>query len=211
MDVEDLMTRAVHTCRRDEALHAVAQLMWEHDVGALPVLDAQGRAVGMISDRDICMAAYTQGQPLSALRVQRSMSRALHVCHPKDRVSAAERTMRVHGVRRLPVVDDHGELIGILTLSDIVRARIKPPTGKAAQKLLMDVAFTLAEICRPRSAASAQPETEVAPVKRRAPRSRKAAVRDDAMDAGTARSTLGQSERAKLAFGSVPQNIMSIT
>ncbi|MBA3541520.1 MAG: CBS domain-containing protein, partial [Deltaproteobacteria bacterium] len=59
-----MMTRSVHTCQPTDTLAAAAKLMWEHDIGALPVVDQVGHVVGMITDRDACMAAYTRGDAL---------------------------------------------------------------------------------------------------------------------------------------------------
>jgi CBS-domain-containing membrane protein len=76
----------------------------------------------MITDRDICMAAYTTGRPLTDLRVHEAMSPSLHSCKPGDSVSDVEGLMRRNQVRRLPVVDEAGSLTGILSLADLARA-----------------------------------------------------------------------------------------
>ena len=73
MKVEQLMSRDVKTCQATEMLNRAAQLMWENDCGCVPVVDEDGRAVGMITDRDVCMAAYTQGRLLDALPVASAM------------------------------------------------------------------------------------------------------------------------------------------
>src|SRR5262245_6101900 len=64
MEVREIMSTDLETCRADDTLDRAARLMWEHDCGVVPVVDHEGTAVGMITDRDICMAAYTQGRPL---------------------------------------------------------------------------------------------------------------------------------------------------
>jgi Mg/Co/Ni transporter MgtE len=68
-NVRDLMTTAVRSCTTGDNLQRAAQIMWESDCGVVPVVDRDGRLVGMITDRDICMAAYTQGKPLSHIGV----------------------------------------------------------------------------------------------------------------------------------------------
>jgi CBS domain-containing protein len=93
--------------------------MWEHNCGCLPVVDAAGKTVSVITDRDICMAAYTQGRPLCEIPVRSAMSRALHACAPTDSVAAAEKLMAEKQVRRLPVIDREDQLVGILSLHDI--------------------------------------------------------------------------------------------
>jgi CBS domain-containing protein len=145
MNVADIMTSPAHTCSADESLDRVARIMWEHDSGVVPVVDRQGRAIAMITDRDICMAALTQGRSLAEIRVAVAMSKLVYTCHPDDRVSAAERTMRTHQVRRLPVVNDAGRIVGVLSISDIGRARV------TAHQLPSDLDTTLAAIGKPRS------------------------------------------------------------
>jgi CBS-domain-containing membrane protein len=159
MNVADVMTRPAYTCSPHEPLSRAAQLMWDQDVGAVPVVDREARAIAMITDRDICMAAFTQNRPMSELRVQQAMSKVVYTCHPEDRLSAAERTMRVHRVRRLPVVDDAGRILGTLSINDICRARAAAALGG----LSADVVTTLATIGKPRGIApkEAAPELPV--------------------------------------------------
>ena len=122
MRVEQVMTKDVASCGVDDRLNDAATIMWQRDCGAVPVLARQhGPVVAMITDRDLCMAAYTTGRPLADLRVCDVMSQALHACKPSDSVVDAETIMRRVQVRRLPVVDDAGNLAGILSLADIVR------------------------------------------------------------------------------------------
>lgn len=68
MKVQDIMTADVETCRLDDTLDRPAAIMWERDCGVVPVVDDESRIVGMLTDRDICMAAYTQGRPLPEIR-----------------------------------------------------------------------------------------------------------------------------------------------
>lgn len=119
MKARDLMTRHVHTCRVDATLAEAARTMWEADVGALPVVDDEGRVVAMITDRDICMAAYTQGVPLAASGVASAMSKQLVSCSPHASLHEIEQKMLSAQVRRIPVIDDLGTLVGIVTLGDI--------------------------------------------------------------------------------------------
>ena len=70
MKVEQIMNREVKTCRPQDSLNRAAQIMWDEPCGAVPVVDDQHRPVGFLTDRDICMAAYTQGKPLEQLRVE---------------------------------------------------------------------------------------------------------------------------------------------
>jgi CBS domain-containing protein len=134
MKVQDLMTTEVGSCRAFDGADRAAQIMWERDCGAVPVLDQEGSVVAMLTDRDLCMAAMTQGRALSEIRVSSAMSKSLWACRPDDDLSQAEALMRMRKVRRLPVVDAEGRLLGILSLSDLARASMAPGRGKAQKK-----------------------------------------------------------------------------
>jgi CBS domain-containing protein len=121
MKIQTKMTAPVKTCIPTDTLALAAQLMWESDCGSLPVVDVAGAPIGMITDRDICMAAYTQGERLDAIAVGIAMSRSVYTCRATDALTTAEATMRLHQVRRLPVIDDDGHLVGIVSLSDFAR------------------------------------------------------------------------------------------
>jgi len=125
MKVEQLMTRNVGTCIPDDSLAEAARVMWDQDCGCAPVVsghgDGQSTLVGMITDRDVCMAAYTQGQPLSAVKVKSAMTKSLCTCRPTDTVAVALGVMRTNQLHRLPVVDADEHLVGILSLADVGR------------------------------------------------------------------------------------------
>jgi len=150
MKVEQLMQRSVQTCRPDDTLARAVQLMWDHDCGAVVVVDEHGHAAGMITDRDACMAAYTQGQPLGALAVASAMARTVQTCRPKDTLVDAAHLMQAAQVRRLPVVADGGAVVGILTLNDLAREAARELGKKQPKVAAADVAGTLAAVCAPR-------------------------------------------------------------
>jgi CBS domain-containing protein len=118
MKIRDLMTPTVHTCRPDATLADAAGAMWRHDFGFLPVVDASGRLVGVVTDRDICMAAYTQGVPLSGSRVATAMSRGILCCTADEEAREVEEAMSRRQVRRVPVVDAGGRVVGVVSLND---------------------------------------------------------------------------------------------
>jgi len=121
MNVSELMTTSVKSCSTNDDLQRAAQIMWEGDCGALPVLDADNRVVGMITDRDICMAAYTQSRPLWQIPVPSAMATRVYGVRETDPVEMVETLMRRVRVRRLPVLDTHGRLKGILSMNDLAR------------------------------------------------------------------------------------------
>ena len=147
MHVREIMNQPVITCSSDCALNVAAQLMWDHDCGTIPVVDHEGRLTGMITDRDICMAAYTQGLPLQAIPVASAMTRYALACHLDDSVNTAEELMREGQVRRVPVIDNDGRPVGIVAVSDITRF------AASAKEINVDraVVSTLAAISTPRA------------------------------------------------------------
>lgn len=124
MKIEDAMSKNVAVCVPDETLNEVARIMWDWDCGIVPILADRSdpRLVGVITDRDICMAAYTKGQPLGAIRIGDVMTKVVTTCRAADEVGTAERVMQQAQVHRLPVVDGARRLVGILSLADIARA-----------------------------------------------------------------------------------------
>jgi len=149
--VSQLMTRDAKSCSADDDLSRAAQLMWEHDCGFVPVVDVarDGRrqVIGVITDSDICMAAYTKGAAPSSIRVGDVMSRGARTCHPEDTPLRAMTTMRQHRIRRLAVVDTAGGLVGVLSLDDLVRWAACE-RGSDAEPI-EQVAKTLADVCEP--------------------------------------------------------------
>ncbi|MEW6734238.1 MAG: CBS domain-containing protein [Acidobacteriota bacterium] len=118
--IEYVMTKDVTACRADNNLAEVGALMWDHNCGALPVLDNEGRVVGMITDRDICIAITTKNRPASDIKVDEVMSKQIHICSIEGGIEDAIEVMRNAKVRRIPVVDRNLHLKGIITLSDLL-------------------------------------------------------------------------------------------
>jgi len=153
MKVEQLMTRNVMVSTDSDTLNRAAQLMWDYDCGCVPVIsaDGDGALVGIITDRDLAMAAYTQGTPLNAIPVTTAMSRKVITCRVQDGISQAEALMRDNRVRRLPVLDKSGHLVGMLSLSDVAReAQREATAGRRAEVTEESVSETLATLCEPR-------------------------------------------------------------
>jgi CBS domain-containing protein len=135
--VEQLMTRDVRTCRPGDPVNAAAQIMWERDCGCVPVVeqeDGGARVVGLITDRDICMAAYIQGRPLSDITVESAMARAVRCCRFTDPIGTALKILEQNQLHRLPVLDENNYLIGMLSLADTARAAARGH-GRAAKGL----------------------------------------------------------------------------
>ena len=108
------------TIRDDAALTAALELMCRERIGALPVVDAEGRLVGIVSERDM-LFLYRDAVDPDNTRVQEVMTREVIVGLPSDSVNAAMHTMTERRIRHLPILED-GELVGMVSIGDIVKA-----------------------------------------------------------------------------------------
>ena len=151
MKIRDLMTESVSTCKAQDSLSKPAQIMWDSDCGAVPVVDEQRRVIGVITDRDIAMAAYLQGKTLAESRVFTVMSRDVETISPDDSPAMAELVMQRRQVRRLPVVDDAGKLLGIVSLGDLAYCMAAEQSFGSDGMTWSAVAHTLAAVSAPRS------------------------------------------------------------
>ena len=145
MKVKDIMTASACSIKASQYLNDAAHLMWEFDCGCVPVSDEDERIKGVVTDRDICMAAYTNGLPLEAMPVSTAMSAVVYSCSEQDDIEKAEDMMRHHQVRRLPVLDKKQKLKGILSLNDIALAYSNRSLGSSVKAT--DVAKTLKSVC----------------------------------------------------------------
>jgi CBS domain-containing protein len=146
MNVSQLMTKDVVTCRADDSLNRAAQIMWDHDCGCVPVVDDTGQIRGMITDRDICMAAFTQGKRLDEILISSAMSREVHAASPNEDVERAADLMSQKRVRRIPVLDGGRQVVGVLSLGDFARS----VAGRGANGISTPVlARTLSQISQP--------------------------------------------------------------
>jgi CBS-domain-containing membrane protein len=165
------MTVDVKTCTLHDTLDDAARIMWDHDCGCVPVIGDDGKVAGMITDRDVCMSGWIQGRPLSELRVAIAMSDALHACGPRDSLEQARSIMKDRRVRRLPVVDPHGRIVGILSLNDLALAAVNHPLRASEWVTTREVGETLAAVCRPHGDIAVTP-TSHAPVARQRTRAK---------------------------------------
>jgi len=150
MQVKDVMTPAPGTCGTGDSANDAARIMWDRDCGSVPVIDRGGRVVGIVTDRDICMAAYFQGKPLSAIPLASIMSGDVCTCTEDADVAEAERMMRLHKVRRLPVTNRAGNLAGIVSLGDVAQSVSKNGAAQQTRGESRELLDTLAEVTEPR-------------------------------------------------------------
>jgi CBS domain-containing protein len=150
MKIEALMTADVGYCRAEDTLEVPAAIMWEGDCGCVPVVDDERHVIGIVTDRDMSMAAFLHGKPLHDLAVGRVMSKSVITCLPTASVEHAEQLMQLAQVRRLPIVDDHERLVGILSLNDIALAAERDRKAQDPALRLDIVALTLSAVCHRR-------------------------------------------------------------
>ena len=146
MKVQEIMTEKVQSCLPDDRVSAIARMMREQNCGFIPVVTTNNVPVGVITDRDVCMAVATKLQNAADIEVGELMSRQIFACFAEDDIDVALRRMKERKVRRLPVVNHEGKLKGILSLDDIVLST----TGDGKRNLpLEDVFGTYKSICEP--------------------------------------------------------------
>ena len=138
------MTYDVHSCRPDTNLSMAAMQMWNGDFGFLPVVDG-GKVVGVITDRDICMAAATKHRDPATIRVEEVISGQVYACSPDTDIQRALKIMKQRQVRRLPIRNaDDRKLTGILSINDLA---LKAKADDKGELNAQDVQDTLRAIC----------------------------------------------------------------
>lgn len=120
MKVRDVMTKIATFCGPESTLEEASFLMRKNNCGFLPVVGDGGNVIGVLTDRDMCIALGTRNRKPSDVRVWDVMPRKLFTCLEGDDVHCALKTLRGARIRRLPVIDRDGALVGVLSIDDIV-------------------------------------------------------------------------------------------
>ena len=124
MRVRDVMTKNVTSCHPDQNLAEVVENMWKYRCGAMPIVNDEGRVMGIITDRDMCIALGTRDLRASEMKAADVAPARYFACRPDDDIHSALKTMAAQEIRRLLVTDEYGKLAGILSIDDVVvRAR----------------------------------------------------------------------------------------
>jgi CBS domain-containing protein len=147
VNIREVMTAHPESCGVNDTANDAVRIMWERDCGVVPVIDSMGRVSGIVTDRDLCMAAYFQGTPLTEIRLADVMTPAPATCTVDLDLASAEQLMRERQIRRLPVVDSDGSLLGIVSLADVAMAvrRSGPRSSESS-----DFSQTVAAVSEPR-------------------------------------------------------------
>lgn len=143
MKVKEVMAPNAKAIWLTESLTDAARLMWENDCGVLPIIKDGRKVIGMITDRDICMAMAMRNQSPSGISVEEVMNDHVYSVTPEDDIDQALQAMQEHKIRRLPVVNEEGELEGILSMNDVVLNAKASDDGIAYE----DVVKTYQAIC----------------------------------------------------------------
>jgi CBS domain-containing protein len=143
MKVNEVMTANPKACILTDSVADAARLMWEADCGIVPVVADGGKVVGLITDRDVCMAGMTKGRNQWNIPVEDVISGEVFACKPDDDIRGALETMRENKVRRLAVIADDGKLAGMLSINDVL---LRAEESKKAELTYSEVVNTYKSI-----------------------------------------------------------------
>lgn len=136
MNVSDLMTGPADQlvcAERTVTLARLAEMIAHHNVGALPILDQDNGLCGVVSERDIVRALALDGHAALTLTAGELMTRAVISCPPTATFEMARKLMLKHGIRHLPVIDEDGTLVGVVSQRDLIAAiDLRPRANQAA-------------------------------------------------------------------------------
>ncbi|MBQ1397893.1 MAG: CBS domain-containing protein [Clostridia bacterium] len=139
MQVQEIMSSAPVSLETEEPVAAAARLMRERNIGAMPVCDASGKLVGMLTDRDIVIRCIASGRSADQTRVSDIMTTGAVVAETTEPLDDALQRMEREQIRRLPVTKD-GRLVGMLSLADVARSsRLAMETAEALSKITSNI------------------------------------------------------------------------
>ena len=132
--VQDVMTTNPTSVVSDNPVVEAARIMKEKDVGIVPVVEG-GRLVGTVTDRDIAVRVVAEGKDPHSVRVREIASTDVVTVDPQQDLDEALRLMASHQVRRLPVVEEGGKLVGIVAQADVAREANDKQTGELVEEI----------------------------------------------------------------------------
>jgi CBS domain-containing protein len=132
--IRDLMTSDPRTVESGGTIVDAAKIMRDEDVGIVPIVDGD-RLVGTITDRDVAVRVVAEGRDAQSTTVGEIASRDLVTIDPQQDLDEALRLMAQHQVRRLPVVEEDGRLVGILAQADVAREATPDQTGRVVEEI----------------------------------------------------------------------------
>jgi CBS domain-containing protein len=120
MEVKEIMSQSAVCCTPETNVGVAVELMWVRNCGMLPVVGPDQKLVGIVTDRDICIAMGTRNRLPGELSVGEIATQDVFTCEPDDEIHQALQTMASKHVRRLPVLNSKGIPQGILSMDDII-------------------------------------------------------------------------------------------
>jgi CBS domain-containing protein len=135
MRVEEVMTKNPLTCSMDTTVVDVARRMAEQDIGFIPIVDGQGRAIGTVTDRDIVIRVVAKGLDPKTAKLRDFGGNEVAYVRAQDDVSRARELMEQRKVQRILVCDDQGKPVGVISLQDLARAEDQGEVGQTVRKV----------------------------------------------------------------------------
>lgn len=122
MLARDVMTNNPISCMFNDAAQKAAQVMKDHSIGVVPVVESacNSKLVGIVTDRDLALKVVASGHDPKATQLTKCMAMSLVCCHETDSTKEVMDKMVDHDIRRIPVVDDHRNIVGVVSFSDLV-------------------------------------------------------------------------------------------
>ncbi|MGE0862299.1 MAG: CBS domain-containing protein [Vicinamibacterales bacterium] len=136
---KDLMTADPQCCTAETPLNEVANLMVENDCGEIPVVDADRKLIGVVTDRDIVCRVVAKGKNPSAMTAQDAMSQPVISVTEDSSLEDVLSLMEEHQIRRVPVVDASGCCCGIIAQADVAMVAEESETGEMVREVSRDV------------------------------------------------------------------------
>ena len=135
MRVKDIMSTAVACCSPETKLPEVARMMVEHDCGEIPVVDASGVPIGVVTDRDITCRTVAEGRNPLVMEAGDCMTTPCVTVTPETSLEECCQTLEKNRIRRVPVVDEAGACCGMVSQADIARNAPKNETAEVVKKV----------------------------------------------------------------------------
>ena len=132
--IREIMTSNPTTIAADESITRAARMMRDEDVGIAPIVEAD-RLVGTVTDRDIAIRVVAEGKDPETTPVREIASKDLVTVDPEQDLDEALRLMGQHQVRRLPVVEEDGRLVGIVAQADVALEADAAQTGEVVEEI----------------------------------------------------------------------------
>lgn len=149
MKVKDVMVGTPASCTTETNLGAAVEVLWNQNCGILPVVNEEEKVIGVVTDRDMCIALGTRNRLPGDINVGDVMTKKIFSCKPNDDIRIALTTMAQARVRRLPVVDNDERLEGIVSMDDVVLHSEARSAARPSDLSHNDVVETLKKLCRP--------------------------------------------------------------